>query len=128
VEHEESYNPNYVFALKVAKKNEVWAGTWGGGVARFDGKSWKNFTTTDGLAGNIVYSMEIAPDGVYWFGTNHGVSRYDGETWKRYDRSHGLLDDNVYALAVTKDGQIWAGTKRGVTRLGHPGDKREIRR
>lgn len=128
VEREESYNPNYVFSVKVDRQDSVWAGTWGGGVSRYDGNGWKNYTTADGLAGNIVYSIEIAPDGAYWFGTNHGVTRYDGKTWNNYDRADGLLDDNVYALTITADGQVWAGTKRGVTRLGTQGDRNETKR
>lgn len=113
-----TYNPNYVFSIVVAPDQSVWAGTWGGGVSRFDGKRWQNFTTRDGLAGNIVYSIAQEPSGVFWFGTNHGVSRYDGKTWRNYDQKTGLLEDNVYALAVTPNGDIWAGTKRGVARIG----------
>jgi ligand-binding sensor domain-containing protein len=115
----ETYNPNYVFALIVAPDERIWVGTWGGGAASFDGRQWRNYTTEDGLAGNIVYSIAASPDGVLWFGTNHGLSRYDGERWVNYGHRDGLLDDNVYALAIDPGGDIWVGTKRGVTRLGH---------
>src|SRR6185369_14489766 len=47
-----AYNPNYVVSLEVDKQGVVWAGTWGGGLSRFDGKKWVNYTTTDGLPGN----------------------------------------------------------------------------
>ncbi len=117
---QETYNPNYVFAVAVDAKDRIWAGTWGGGVARFDGNEWRNFTTDDGLAGNIVYSVVHDANGVFWFGTNHGLTRYDGVTWTVYGRDDGLLDNHVYAIAVTPDGEIWAGTKRGVARLGTP--------
>ena len=113
-----SYNPSYVFAILAAPDNKVWAGTWGGGAAQFDGKSWRNFTTKDGLAGNIVYSIVCDSKGALWFGTNNGVSRYDGKTWRSFGRQSGMLDDNVYALAVAPNGDIWAGTRRGVTRIG----------
>ena len=114
----ETYNPNYVFSLVIDDSDRVWAGTWGGGVGVFDGARWHNFTTSDGLAGNIVYSIAIGADGVYWFGTNHGLSRYDGRTWITYDRHAGLLDDNVYAIATAVNGEIWVGTRRGVSLLG----------
>lgn len=116
---QETYNPNYVFSLVIDDADHAWVGTWGGGVARYDGKEWTNFTTRDGLAGNIVYSIARGEDGVFWFGTNRGLSRYDGTTWSTYDHSNALLEDNVYAIAITPDGEIWAGTKRGVTRIGH---------
>lgn len=114
----ETYNPNYVFSLVVDDQERVWAGTWGGGVGMYDGTQWRNYTTRDGLAGNIVYSIAIDADGVYWFGTNHGLTRHDGSTWITYDRHTGLLDDNVYAIATTAGGDIWVGTRRGVSLLG----------
>lgn len=44
-----AYNPNYIISLAVTDDGVVWCGTWGGGLARFDGKTWRNFTTQDGL-------------------------------------------------------------------------------
>lgn len=114
----ETFNPNYVFSVLHDKTGRgMWFGTWGGGVSLFDGKAWRSFSTTDGLAGNIVYSMAQDSDGGVWFGTNHGVSYYDGSRWTTYDTANGLLDSNVYAIAVTPDGSVWFGTKGGVSRL-----------
>lgn len=113
-----TYNPNYVFSLLVDTDDAVWAGTWGGGVSRFDGKKWHSFSSDDGLAGDLVYSMVKARDGALWFGTDRGVSRYDGKTWSSLGKKDGLLEEHVYALAVTPSGDIWAGTKRGVSRIG----------
>lgn len=113
-----TYNPNYVFAIHVAPDQSVWAGTWGGGVSRFDGTHWQNYTTRDGLAGDIVYSIVQEPNGVFWFGTNKGVSRYDGKNWHTYDQNSGLVENNVYALAVVPNGEIWVGTRGGVARIG----------
>jgi ligand-binding sensor domain-containing protein len=113
-----TYNPNYVFSILVAADQSIWAGTWGGGVSRFDGKKWTNFTAKDGLAGDIVYSMVQDKTGAIWFGTSSGLTRYDGKSWRSINKQTGLLDDNVYALAVAPSGDIWAGTKRGVARVG----------
>jgi len=112
-----TYNPNYVFSVLSTQDGSIWAGTWGGGVARFDGKVWSNLTTKDGLAGNIVYSMAQDRNGTLWFGTNSGVSRYDGKSWKTLGIKEGLLDRNVYAIAVAPNGDIWAGTRKGVARI-----------
>ncbi|HEX8962886.1 MAG TPA: two-component regulator propeller domain-containing protein, partial [Rhodocyclaceae bacterium] len=112
-----TYNPNYVFSILAAPDGNVWAGTWGGGVGRFDGKQWTNFTTKDGLSGNIVYSIAQDAKGALWFGTNNGVTRYDGKTWTRLTVHDGLLDSNVYAIAVAPSGDVWVGTKRGVARI-----------
>jgi ligand-binding sensor domain-containing protein len=113
-----TYNPNYVFSIHIAPDQSVWAGTWGGGVSRFDGKRWTSFSTEDGLAGNIVYSIVQDAGGAFWFGTNNGVSRYNGKTWLNFNSTNGLLENNVYALAAAPNGDVWVGTRRGVTRLG----------
>jgi len=115
---EATYNPNYVFSIHVTPDDVVWAGTWGGGVARFDGEKWQNFTRQDGLAGNIVYSIVQDAEGVFWFGTNRGVSRYDGESWRSFGAHDGFPAVNVYALAVDPSGDIWAGIRGAVARLG----------
>lgn len=111
----ETYNENYVFSLAIDRSENKWFGTWGGGVSRFDGKQWQNFTTEEGLAGNIVYAVAIDPhDGALWFGTNHGVSRFDGEDWMTLTTQDGLADDNVYAIAIDPDRRVWLGQKGGV--------------
>ncbi len=113
-----TYNPNYVFSLYITPDDNVWAGTWGGGVSRFDGKHWTNLTKADGLAGNIVYSVIRDDKGVFWFGTNAGLSRYDGRHWETFTRKDGLLDNNVFTVAAASNGDIWVGTQGAVVRLG----------
>lgn len=112
-----TYNPNYVFNLLMTPEDVLWAGTWGGGVARFDGNTWTNFTTKDGLGGDVVYSVAREPNGVMWFGTNGGLTRYDGKTWTTLHKQDGLLDENVYCIAALANGEVWAGTRGGVTLL-----------
>jgi len=113
-----TYNPNYTFAMHAAPDGQMWAGTWGGGVARFDGKNWHNYTTRDGLVGNIVYSIARDAGGAFWFGTDKGVSRFDGKNWKSFTTADGLLDSHVYAVAAAPNGEIWVGTRRGVAIIG----------
>ncbi len=117
---EATYNPNYVFAVLIDPQDRLWAGTWGGGLAQFDGEHWTNYTAKDGLAGDIVYSLAQAPSGVLWVGTNRGLSRFDGRHWTTYGPHDGLADLNVYAVAIAPNGEIWAGTKGAVIRLGNP--------
>ncbi|OYU77752.1 MAG: hypothetical protein CFE45_30380 [Burkholderiales bacterium PBB5] len=112
-----TYNPNYVFSILAARDGSVWAGTWGGGAARWDGKAWVNLTTQDGLAGNIVYSVAQGADGALWFGTNNGLSRWDGQAFKNIGMAEGLLERNVYAVAIAPNGDVWAGTRKGVAHI-----------
>ena len=112
-----SYNPNYVFSTIADVEDAIWAGTWGAGVSRYADGKWTTFTTADGLAGDVVYSIAQGPDEVYWFGTNNGLSRFDGANWKTYGVQDGLLGADVYSIAISADNEIWAGTKGGVVRL-----------
>ena len=113
-----TYNPNYVFSLVAAKKDDtIWAGTWGGGISHFDGKTWHNFTMSDGLPGNIVYSVEEDEQGQIWAGTNGGLALYDGKQWTKFTTTDGLLDNNIYAIAAAGNGEIWVGSKNGVMLL-----------
>jgi ligand-binding sensor domain-containing protein len=122
-EGRETYNENYVFSLLIDPRGIKWVGTWGGGVARFDGKTWTNFTTQDGLAGNVVYAIAQDPTGRLWFGTNHGLSAYDGRAWTTVRPSQRYQGGDVYAVAVDPDRSVWMGYKGGVARV-RPLDRR----
>ncbi|NMG75720.1 ligand-binding sensor domain-containing protein [Aromatoleum diolicum] len=113
-----TYNPNYSFAMHIAPDGDAWVGTWGGGVARFNGTTWRNYNTKDGLVGNIVYSIARDDKGAFWFGTDKGVSRFDGKTWRSFTTQDGLLDSHVYTLTAAPNGDIWVGTRRGVAIIG----------
>ncbi len=112
-----TYNPNYVFSILVDPLDHVWAGTWGGGAARFDGSRWHNFTTEDGLAGNIVYSIARDTEGAMWFGTDGGLSRLYHDKWQNFTKADGLAGNHVYAIQTTPSGEVWAATQGGVSRL-----------
>ncbi len=116
VDGQDSYNPSYVFSVLAASDGAIWAGTWGGGAARFDGKAWHSFGRQHGLAGNIVYSMVQDSKGALWFGTDRGVSRYWQGQFTTVDIGDGP-GAHVYALTVAPDDTIWAGTLSRVSRI-----------
>ncbi|HET6466179.1 MAG TPA: two-component regulator propeller domain-containing protein [Nitrospiria bacterium] len=114
----ETYNENYIFAILIDPRGNKWFGTWGGGVGRFDGEHWTNYSTRQGLAGNIVYALERDRSGVIWAGTNHGLSRFNGTEWRSHTRADGLIGDDVYAVAPDPDGNVWIAQRGGVVELG----------
>lgn len=115
-----AFNPNYIVALEF-RDDVVWAGTWGGGLARFDGKSWKNLTTADGLPGNHVFSLHTGADGLLWIGTNNGVAimQADGK-FKVLTTNDGLFANTVFSMTNGADGSVWIGSYGGVAHL-YPG-------
>lgn len=115
-----AYNPNYVVSLEVDRQGGVWAGTWGGGLSRFDGKRWVTYTTTDGLPGNHVFMLHMDGKGKLWIGTNNGLSYYQPETGKfakAMTTADGLFANNVFAMASSGKGDLWIGSFGGVAHL-----------
>ena len=72
---------NYVQAIAVDGAGNLWFGTDGGGVSKFDGTTWTTYTEADGLASSWVNAIAVDGAGNLWFGTGGGVSKFDGATW-----------------------------------------------
>jgi serine phosphatase RsbU (regulator of sigma subunit)/ligand-binding sensor domain-containing protein len=93
----------------------MWFGT-AGGVSRYDGKSFVNFSTKDGLAHNAVWSIHQDKSGAMWFGTaGGGVSKYDGKGkgFVNFSAKDGLVNNSVLAIHQDQSGAIWFGTAGG---------------
>ena len=115
-----AYNPNYVIALAVDRDGVVWAGTWGGGLSRYDGRAWKSYTTRDGLPGNHVSMLHVSPSGELWIGTNRGLAQLHGDKFVRLGREEGLFADIVFSMASAPGGDIWVGSFGGVAHVRAP--------
>src|SRR4028118_95969 len=55
------------------KAGNLWFGTTGDGLFKYDGKSFSQFTTRNGLNSNNVWSILEDKDGKIWIGTEAGV-------------------------------------------------------
>ena len=96
------------------KFGNFWFGTAGGGVSRYDGKSFRTFTSAQGLAGNDVRSIIEDKAGNLWFATyGGGVSRYDGKSFRTFTTAQGLANNRVSSIAEDKAGNLWIGTFGG---------------
>ena len=113
-----AYNPNYIVALLVDVDGSVWAGTWGGGLAHFDGKSWENFTMADGLPANHVFSLHRDTDGRMLVGTSNGLAvRNANGSFRVFNTTDGLYSNIVFSMATANDGSSWIGSYGGVARI-----------
>lgn len=109
-----AYNPNYIISLQVDAAGVVWAGTWGGGLARFDGKTFKNYTVADGLPGNHVFMLHIDRNKQLWVGTNKGLARFNGGKFSVMTTNNGLFSDSVFSMDTSPKGDLWVGSFGGV--------------
>lgn len=113
-----AYNPNYVISLQVDREGQVWAGTWGGGLSRFDGKKWISYTTVEGLPGNHIFMLHKDSRGKLWIGTNNGLTTWqDGKFSKPLTMADGLFANNIFAMATTAGEDLWIGSYGGVAHL-----------
>ena len=60
------------------------------------GNKFRNFTTQDGLADNMIFCIHKDQKSFMWFGTNYGLSRYDGKSFYNYS----IWDD--FNISVSK--------------------------
>lgn len=115
-----AFNPNYIISMVVDRDGVVWCGTWGGGLSRFDGKTWRTYTVTEGLPGNHVFMLHLDPKGQMWVGTNNGLARRDGDKFLSLTTADGLFSNNVFSMATGSSGDLWVGSYGGVAHLTTP--------
>jgi ligand-binding sensor domain-containing protein/signal transduction histidine kinase len=69
------------------KNGYLWIGTHGGGLARFDGRDFKVYTTRDGLLSNIVHYLKLDSRQNLWIVHPRGITRFDGVSFKSFKPS-----------------------------------------
>lgn len=80
-----------------------------GGFSIWDGSSFTNKTTTDGLVSDYCYCVALAPDGKVWIGTNNGVSIWNGSSFTNYSTADGLSYNQVKSIAIDSNGIVYLG-------------------
>jgi ligand-binding sensor domain-containing protein len=100
---------NVVFSIYEDRAGNIWFGT-GGGVSRYDGKSFQNFTNN---GGNSIMEDKT---GKLWFATGDGPCVYDGKTFTILKNKDGSSFKNVWSIMEDKKGSIWFGDADGFWR------------
>ena len=99
---------NFIWDIKEDWEGNLWLATNGGGVSRFDGKTFTTFDTSDGLASNILTKILIGRNNTIWFGTENGITRLRNSAFTNYKLNglaknqliHDLLEDNQGNLLI----------------------------
>lgn len=95
-------------------KGNMWFGTDGEGVVKYDGKNHKKYNKKNGLVGDYVRAIIQDKSGNLWFSTDEGISMFDGIVFvdftkkaePKYKRSGCSFKDHA--------GNLWFGTTGGV--------------
>ncbi len=103
-----------VYALVQDKHDYLWAGTRGGGVAKFDGLKFTQYTESDGLVNNFIRCQTIDKQGNIWFGTDEGLSKFDGKQFINFDQKQGLNNNIINDLCFNSDNKLIVATENGL--------------
>ncbi len=112
---DQGMNSSYILCALQDKSGNLWFGTNGGGVSKFDGRFFTHYTDKEGLSNNSVSSILEDRNGNLWFGTDgNGVTKYDGKSFTQYTPAQGFADHTVWAMLEDMvNGDIWFATYRG---------------
>jgi ligand-binding sensor domain-containing protein/signal transduction histidine kinase len=108
-----------ITALFEDRRGQLWVGAQNG-LALWNGRDWKIYTTRDGLSGNAVCAIAEDADGNLWIGTdNQGLNFFkDGKFVSQHASENRLPGDDISCLYADKDGVLWIGTGgHGLARL-----------
>jgi ligand-binding sensor domain-containing protein/signal transduction histidine kinase len=86
----------------------LWIGTLGG-LSRYDGKNFTNYTVRDKMLNNNVSALAAAKDGSIWIGGPKGISQFDGKNFKHYafESAENPTANSIMPIVIAKDNRVW---------------------
>jgi signal transduction histidine kinase/streptogramin lyase len=115
-------------SILVDRDNGVWLGSFGHGLIHWLGyPNWENWTSTQGLPNNVVWSFLRDQEGFLHVGTASGsatlqkTGRFSIFPGRYGDRSH-----QWDSMAEDSQGRIWASSISGFLVRRDPGAKRDV--
>ncbi len=107
----------YVRNIHQDKNGDLWFGTNGLGVGRYDGRELHYYSTAEGFGGSQITGISEDPNGNLWFSTDQGVVRYDLQkpapepiTFTNYNDSTIFNRGHFWSIHADSKGGVWAAT------------------
>lgn len=111
---DQGMNSSYILSILEDKHGNLWFGTIGGGVTKYDGKHFTRYANKEGLLSNDVISIMEDKHGNLWFGTIYGgATKYDGTYFTHYTDKEGMSSNVILAIIEDKKDNIWFATLGG---------------
>ena len=124
VSDDSSISFNQLWVLHESKAGEIWTGSLGGGLNRFNQSkgTFTRFTTENskGLTNNRIVSMDEDEDGNLWLGTvGGGVVKFDPQTseFTPFSLKDGLPDDAILGVRFDNNNQLWLTHTTGLSKF-----------
>jgi ligand-binding sensor domain-containing protein/signal transduction histidine kinase/CheY-like chemotaxis protein len=102
-----------VYSIFEDSQGNMWFGSGKRGLARYNGRGFRYFTTADGLLNNTVNTIGEDAWGHLYFGTDGGLSIFNGKTFKNITPEQGLPSKSVMAILKDAENDLWIGTYGG---------------
>lgn len=109
-------NKNITQTLQDSLGN-LWIATGFGGITKYDGKTFTNYSESTGLLNNSVFKMILDHKGHFWLSTYEGAVMFDGENFYNYTKKEGLLDNIILRVYEDRKHNVWLTTEKGVSRI-----------
>jgi signal transduction histidine kinase/ligand-binding sensor domain-containing protein len=106
---------NFITSLLVDRRQNLWVGTHGGGLACYREGHFQKFPLEKELASDAVLSLFEDDEGTLWIGTQgNGLVALHGTQIRRLTATDGLPDNSVFAVAGDGHKGLWIGTQSGL--------------
>jgi ligand-binding sensor domain-containing protein/two-component sensor histidine kinase len=122
-EDDNSLSDNRVYKVFKDSKNNIWVGTFGGGLNKFvpGTGSFKHYRydpqDNRTIADDKIISIHEDSEGFLWIGTyGGGLNKFDPSTEKfqRITQQDGLLSSVIYGILEDRKKNIWLSTDNGI--------------
>lgn len=101
-----------IHAILRSHTGDIWFGSMGAGLYRYDGHTFHSYTKADGLRSNSIRSILESTSGTLWIAyRSTGISALQGERWVHYGLEHGLPHASILSFFETGAGAIWIGSQ-----------------
>ncbi len=110
------FNSPEIFTLFIDSRGFIWIGGVDG-ITRFDGKSFKNYNTANGLVDNFVTAICEDKNGNLLIGSKKGISVFNGNSFSTIKIQYKDTLTKKFAFQCiyqSSDGKTYAGSTKGL--------------
>ena len=94
----------------------LWIGTLDRGLIHVHRGKTDVFSKSDGLSGDLIFSLFEDHERNVWVATNGGLDRFRDLAVSTISVKQGLSTDNAWSVLAARDGSVWVGTGDGLNK------------
>ncbi|MEM6685966.1 MAG: two-component regulator propeller domain-containing protein [Bacteroidota bacterium] len=93
------------------RQNNVWIGSSGGGLFKYEKNNFRHYTKDNGLVANRIYALHHVNDALWVSTAESGLTKIDSTGIQQEIETTKYLNKKVKTLTNDTQGRIWAGTE-----------------